>query len=61
MSKELRCPSKLHLVLVNEDTIETSCNSKFCGKEAGTIVLHRWDLKTGTLISTMKFQATPNS
>jgi hypothetical protein len=51
---QLRCKgNKLHALVVEEDdvkpqgTIEFRCNSKFCGKEPGTIVLHRFDLETG--------------
>lgn len=48
---ELRCPgNKLH-GMVDDDPkpqgfIEFRCDSKFCGKAAGVVVLHRFDLGT---------------
>jgi hypothetical protein len=49
--RELRCKgNKLHGLVVSEfaeGMIEFRCNSRFCGKEPGVIVLHRFDLGTG--------------
>lgn len=49
--RELRCEgNKLH-GMVEEDPkpagiVEFRCDSKFCGKRAGVVVLHRFDLST---------------
>lgn len=52
--RELRCDGNvLHAMVVDEDEpkpqglIEFRCKSKFCGREPGVIVLHRFDLETG--------------
>lgn len=58
MDGELRCPSKLHMRIVDATTVETTCNSKFCGHGNGTVVLHRWDIATGKLTETLKFKQT---
>lgn len=51
--RELRCGgNKLHGLVVDEDgpargVLEVKCDSRFCGREAGVVVLHRFDLSTG--------------
>ena len=57
-SEELRCPAKLHFVLIDGHILERKCNSKFCGHEPGIVVLHRWDINTGELIETLKYRST---
>lgn len=52
---ELRCPSKLHGV-VKDRLIEVKCNSKFCGADRSTIVLHYFDPETGELAETAKYK-----
>jgi hypothetical protein len=50
--RELRCKgNKLHGLVVTPATgvIEFRCSSRFCGKEPGVVVLHRFDLETGEL------------
>lgn len=54
--QHLRCLGNvLHGIVVDEgDTkpqgiIEFRCKSKFCGRTAGVVVLHRFDLSTGEL------------
>lgn len=49
---ELRCGHNLHGVLIDENTLEVKCRSKACGAKRGVVVLHRFDLTTGHLIST---------
>jgi hypothetical protein len=47
---ELRCSgNKLHGILVTECSglLEVRCDSVFCGKASGIVVLHRFDLSTG--------------
>lgn len=51
--RELRCKGNiLHGLIVSQyadGVIEVRCRSKFCGKEPGVIVLHRFDLSTGEI------------
>lgn len=53
---ELRCPHKLHGVIVKPGLIEVKCDSKFCGHEPGVVVLHRFDVETGDLVETRTFK-----
>lgn len=62
---QLRCEGNvLHgLVVEDEDikpqgTIEFRCKSRFCGKRAGNVVLHRFDLSTGEY-HTRTYRDTP--
>ena len=52
--RELKCEgNKLHGLVVDEGevkpqgVIEFRCDSRFCGKRPGVVVLHRFDLSTG--------------
>lgn len=51
----LRCGNKLFGILVAEDVLEVKCDSKFCGHEPGTVVLHRFNLRTGDLVETKQY------
>lgn len=53
---ELRCPHKLHGMLVSDEVLEVKCDSKFCGHEPGVVVLHRFDVRTGELIETKTYK-----
>lgn len=53
---ELRCPSKLHGILTEDGVVEVKCASRFCGHEAGTVVLHRFNAVTGELVNTVQFK-----
>lgn len=47
---ELRCSgNKLHGIMVSEGSgeLEVRCDSKFCGKQPGVVILHRFDLGSG--------------
>lgn len=52
---DLRCSSKKHAVL-NTDTIEVKCDSKFCGAGRGVVVLHTFDKATGVCLDTRRFR-----
>lgn len=53
---ELRCDSGiLHGIMVGEDIIEVPCRSRWCGKSAGVVVLHRFNVNTGKLLETLRF------
>ena len=56
MTVELRCPSKLHGIVVEDDVIEVACTSRFCGYEKGVVVRHRIRISTGEVLSTRKFK-----
>lgn len=59
MTRELRCKSKKHGVLIEEaregGLLEVKCDSRFCGARSGAIVLHRFDLVTGALVDTHQY------
>ena len=55
---QLRCGgNKLHGIMVTPGSgeLEVRCESRWCGKETGIVVLHQFDLSTGEY-STKKFQ-----
>lgn len=56
---ELRCSSKLHGIMVGEDVLEVSCNSRFCGYRKGVAIRHRISIRTGELLETLKFSELP--
>jgi len=51
---ELRCQKKLH-GKIDGNVIELGCQSRFCGKRPGLVVLHRFNVQTGELIDTRRF------
>ena len=53
---ELRCPHKLHGMLLEGGVLEVKCDSKFCGHASGVVVLHRFDVNTGELLETKTFK-----
>jgi hypothetical protein len=52
---ELRCPGRIHGKL-NDGILEVKCHSNACGARSGTVVLHYFDIDTGELIETKRFQ-----
>jgi hypothetical protein len=54
---ELRCDSKKHGVLIEPGfgILEVKCDSRFCGARTGAIVLHRFDLTTGEMVDTHRY------
>lgn len=54
--RDLRCPGKRQAVAVDDDTIEIKCDSRVCGAVRGVVVLHRFNVKTGALVETKRFQ-----
>lgn len=54
---DLRCDSGIKHgdLAVEEGVLEVKCRSKRCGHQPGIVVIHRFDVKTGALISTHKF------
>jgi hypothetical protein len=55
MVPELRCQNKKHGVL-GDGVIEVACSSRYCGKENGVTVIHRFDARTGKLLETKRFK-----
>lgn len=53
--EELRCPNKLHGLILDEDVLEVKCDSRFCGARKGVVVLHRFNVSTGKLIQTLRY------
>jgi len=56
MREDLRCDSKKFGELLDDSVIEVKCSSKFCGAGAGLVILHRFDLRTGKLMETLRFR-----
>lgn len=56
MTIDIRCPSKKFAVLVDENTLEIKCSSRFCGAKPGVVVLHRYNTQTGELLDTSKYK-----
>jgi hypothetical protein len=52
---DVRCENKKHAELEGE-FLEVKCDSRFCGAQPGTVVLHQFDARTGELVKTMKFK-----
>jgi hypothetical protein len=46
VSWELRCGNKLHGELIDEDTFEVKCGSRYCGARPGVVVMHQFNLRT---------------
>lgn len=57
---DLHCGNKLHGRILDNGLIEVACQSRMCGKEAGVVVLHRFDPLTRELIETLRFKQPPN-
>ncbi len=53
---ELRCGNGILFGVVEGKFLEVSCRSARCGKEAGVIVIHRFDLRSRELVGTKKFR-----
>lgn len=56
---ELRCPANVLFGIVSDGasgTIEVACKGKWCGKRPGVAVRHRFDLSTGKIVDTSRFQ-----
>jgi len=59
---ELRCESKKHGELIEPgQTIEIKCDSRFCGARPGVIVLHKFDVTSGELVGTNRFNTNVRS
>lgn len=52
---EIRCAERLHFILIG-DIAEVKCKSKRCGAGGGTVVLHRFNIKTGEPTETLRFK-----
>lgn len=62
--RELRCKgNKLFGIVVDgkaSGILEVRCNSQFCGKRQGVVVLHHFDLDTGDL-DTRRYREPPHT
>lgn len=52
---DVRCDNKLHAVL-DGSVLEVRCNSRWCGKRPGVVVIHRFNILTGELIETLRYK-----
>lgn len=57
---DLRCESKKHAEILEDPApqgiLEVKCDSRFCDAGPGRVVLHRFDLETGTMVDTRRFK-----
>lgn len=53
---DLRCDNSILFGVVDESTIEVKCRSARCGAGQGIVVLHRFDIRTGALLSTASYK-----
>ena len=53
---DLRCEFKLHGIVISQGVLEVKCDSRLCGATSKVVVLHRFDLETGSLIQTVRFK-----
>lgn len=52
-----RCPgNKLHAKLV-QGRLEVRCDSRWCGKRPGIVVIHRFDIVSGEMVDTVRFKS----
>jgi hypothetical protein len=52
---ELRCGHTMHGVL-EDGVLEVKCRNSRCGARSGIVVLHKFDIITGNLLSTQRFK-----
>jgi len=55
-TKFLRCSSRLHGVVVESGRLEIKCKSPRCGAAKGIVVLHYFDLQSGEMVDTKRYQ-----
>lgn len=53
---DLRCNNGILFGTLEDGVLEVKCRSRRCGHEAGSVVLHRFDLTTGELKGTLMFK-----
>lgn len=54
---DLSCPhrSRHAVLLLGEGVVEVKCDRSHCGAGRGRVVLHRFDVRTGELLETLRF------
>lgn len=57
---QLRCGNDILFGIVENGVLEVKCRSRRCGHEAGTVVIHQFDLWTGELKGTLQFKDPAN-
>lgn len=57
---EIRCDAKILFGVIEGNILEVKCRSRRCGHEAGTVVIHRFDLTTGEQKGTLQFKDPAN-
>jgi hypothetical protein len=53
---DLRCDNLILFGVVDNDVLEVKCRSSRCGAGKGVVVLHRFDISTGKLLSTNRYK-----
>lgn len=52
---ELRCGGTMHGRMLDSTQLEVKCKRRSCGHRPGIVVLHIFNVTTGTLLKTLKF------
>jgi hypothetical protein len=52
---DLRCPSRIQGIITDTGLLEIKCSAKHCGAVSGIVVLHYFDLATGEMVDTKKY------
>lgn len=54
---DLRCKgNKLHAI-ISDGKLEVRCDSRWCGKRPGVVIIHRFSIVTGELMDTLTFKS----
>ena len=53
---DLRCNNSILFGFVDDNVLEVKCRSSRCGAGKGVVVLHRFDIATGRLLSTNRYK-----
>lgn len=57
MITELRCGTTMHAKLdIADGKLEVKCNRRGCGAGRGIVVLHTFDVATGSMVGTRLFR-----
>ncbi len=52
---ELRCGTTMHGRMLDSTRLEVKCKRRACGHKPGVVVLHIFDVHTGSLLDTKKY------
>jgi hypothetical protein len=53
---ELRCENQILFGYLDDGVVKVKCRSARCGAQKGAVIIHRFDVHSGILLSTLKFK-----